>query len=92
MKQGFEFLQQRFVGGLVAYDRETGMAEVEVKNKFAVGDKLELILPGGNRTFRLAEMFDLDGRRMREAPGGGYRVRIPVEGGNLHMGLLARLL
>ena len=85
-------LQQRFVGGLVAYDRETGMAEVEVKNKFAVGDKLELILPGGNRTFRLAEMFDLDGRRMREAPGGGYRVRIPVEGGNLHMGLLARLL
>ena len=38
------------------------------------------------------EMFDLDGRRMREAPGGGYRVRIPVEGGNLHMGLLARLL
>jgi putative protease len=84
--------RQRFVGGLIGYDRDTGLAEVEVKNKFAIGDKLELILPGGNRTFRLAEMLDLDGNRLQEVPGGGYRVRIPMEGTDLHLGLLARVL
>jgi putative protease len=51
--------QQRFVGELVAYDSATGYAEVDVKNRFSVGDELELIMPGGNRTFRLDEMFDI---------------------------------
>ena len=29
---------------------------------------------------------------MKEAPGGGYRVQIPVEGQDYEMGLLARYL
>ena len=39
----------------------SGMASIDVKNKFAVGDELELILPDGNRTFRLEDMLDMDG-------------------------------
>ena len=84
--------QQRFVGGLTGYDRATGMARIDVKNKFAVGDKLELILPDGNHTFHLAEMRDLDGRPLQEAPGGGYRVQIPLAARDYRMGLLARNL
>ena len=69
-----------------------GMAEVEVKNKFAVGDELELIMPQGNRSFCLESMLDMDGGCMQEAPGAGYRVRIPCQAGDWPMALLARHL
>ena len=85
-------VKQRFVGGLVGYDAASGMASIDVKNKFAVGDELELILPGGNRSFRLENMLDMDGNPMAEAPGGGYRVQIPLDAHNYEMGLLARNL
>jgi putative protease len=85
-------VRQRFVGGLTGYNPENGMTHVDVKNKFAVGDELELILPGGNRTFRLENMFDMDGNPMKEAPGGGYRVQIPLDEQDCKMGLLARYL
>jgi putative protease len=85
-------VRQRFVGGLVGYDAASGLASIDVKNKFAVGDELELILPDGNRTFRLEDMLDMDGNPMAEAPGGGYRVQIPLDAHNYKMGLLARNL
>ena len=84
--------QQRFVGGLTGYDPSTGMASIDVKNKFAVGDELELILPDGNHTFRLDEMHDMHGSPMQEVPGGGYQVQIPLEVRDYTMGLLARNL
>jgi putative protease len=37
-------------------------------------------------------MFDMDGNPMEEAPGGGYRVQIPLEEQDCKMGLLARYL
>jgi len=83
---------QRFVGEISDYDSETGMAQVEVKNKFAVGDTLELITPSGNRTFRLDAMRDRYGNDLPEAPGGGYRVRIPLPPGDYERALLARML
>jgi len=82
-------IRQRFVGELVAYDHDTGMAEVEVKNKFAVGDELELILPGGNRNFRLEQMRDRDGQPASVAPGSGHRVWIPLAESDCELGLLA---
>jgi putative protease len=85
-------VRQRFVGGLTGYDSDRGMVHIDVKNKFSVGDELELILPGGNRTFRLENMFDMEGNAMTEAPGGGYRVQIPLAGQDYTMGLLARNL
>ena len=83
-------VRQRFVGELVGYDAHSGLAEVEVKNKFGVGDRLELIMPQGNRSFRLEAMQDLNGVAMTEAPGGGYRVRIPLATEPPGMALLAR--
>jgi len=79
--------QQRFVGEIIDYDN--GMAEIDVKNKFAVGDSLELILPAGNQTIRLEQMEDLKGNPMKEAPGGGYQVRIPLPSADYSKGLIA---
>jgi len=81
--------QQRFVGELGKYDAETGTVEVEVKNHFEVGDELELILPEGNRTFRLTEMHNSDGQAVGVAPGSGHRMRIPMEPGDYELALLA---
>ena len=84
--------RQRFVGELTGYDPASGLAEVDVKNKFAEGDDMELILPSGNRSFRLTELFDMKGQRMDEVPGGGYRVQIRLQDDCFEMGLLARKL
>ena len=80
--------QQRFVGEVVNFT--DGMAEIEAKNKFAIGDEMELILPTQNRKFILEHVEDMKGKSMQEVPGGGYRIRIPLEAGEYEMGLLAR--
>jgi putative protease len=82
-------VQQRFVGELVAYDETTGLAEIDVKNRFAVGDELELITPGGNRVFRLDDLRDMHGQATAVAPGSGHRVQIPLDAADCGMGLLA---
>ncbi len=74
-----EIGSQRFVGELRSGVDARGMVEVEVKNKFAVGDVLELMTPRGNHRFVLRAMEDLRGWAQREAPGSGHRVRIPLE-------------
>ena len=35
---------------------DAGWADIEVKNRFAVGDELELLTPAGNQRFRLEQM------------------------------------
>jgi putative protease len=82
--------RQQFVGEVTDYDTESGLADVLVKNKFAVGDQLELILPEGNRNLVLNEMLDKHGNSLSEAPGGGWEVKIPLP--DCQHGLLARYL
>ncbi len=84
--------RQRFVGEIAAYDAASGKADILVKNKFAVGDRLELILPEGNRDWVLEAMEDRDGNPLREAPGGGWEVRIPLPARDGRHGLIARYL
>lgn len=71
-------VQQQFVGEVTAYDPASGLATIGVKNKFLVGDSIELITPAGNHTFTLDAMSDVKGAPMQEAPGGGYVVQIPL--------------
>ena len=82
--------QQQFCGEITGYDADSGMADVSVKNKFAVGDRLELILPNGNQDIVIECMFDKWGNPMQEAPGGGYEVRIDLPQAECAFGLLAR--
>lgn len=86
--------QQQFVGEIESYDMATGTAEIVVKNKFAVGDRLELILPQGNCDIVLEEMQDKTGLAIREAPGSGWQVRIPLPPTvkQADQGLIARYL
>ena len=84
--------EQLFVGEITRIDQEQQLAEVVVKNKFAVGDKLEIILPSGNKDIVLGEMENLKGDQMDVAPGGGHTVMIPwLETGG-ELGLVARYL
>jgi putative protease len=69
-----------YVGDLLGYDAD-GLAEIEVKNRFAVGDRLELIHPGGNREVRVEALLDRDGAAVRVAPGSGHRVRVALPAG-----------
>jgi putative protease len=82
--------QQQFCGEIVGYNRETGWADILAKNKFSVGDKLELILPKGNQDITVTAMEDRKGQSMVSALGGGYEVRIPLPEIQGEQGLLAR--
>lgn len=80
-----------YVGDVLAWDAATQRALVEVKNRFAVGDRLEVIHPSGNRQITVDELAADDGRALRVAPGNGHRVwlRLPAE---LPGALLARFI
>jgi putative protease len=69
-----------YVGDVLAYDNE-GMAEIEVKNKFSVGDRIELIHPQGNLELEIAAMRGKNDSTVSVAPGNGHRVRIPLPAG-----------
>jgi putative protease len=84
--------KQQFVGEIDGYDPATGLAEIDVKNKIRVGDRLELIAPQGNRRFILEHMEGRNGAELQEAPGGGHRVRIPLPAGDYRFALLAKEL
>ncbi len=70
--------RSRYVGDVVAFDRARGLAEIAVKNRFAVGDTVELIQPRGNREFTLARLEDSAGAPVAVAPGDGHRVWAPL--------------
>ena len=86
--------RELFVGEVVLGDEagRPGWVEIEVKNRFAVGDRLHLLTPAGNRRFRLEEMETLEGEPLATAPGAGWRVRIPLPGADATLGLLTRAM
>ena len=87
---GHSVLQRsHFVGEVRGY--ENGMAEIETKNRFSVGDTLEIIHPTGNRQIKLEKMFNLEGEPVEVAQGNPIRVRIPLEG-PVEGALISRLL
>ncbi|MBT8126088.1 MAG: tRNA 5-hydroxyuridine modification protein YegQ [Gammaproteobacteria bacterium] len=84
--------QQSFVGEVLSYDPASGVAEIDVKNKFCVGDKLQLVTPQGNQDFVVENMADKHGNAITAALGSGYFVRMQLpESANDHS-LLAKYL
>jgi len=85
--------RQEFVGEVLEIDQDQGLMTIDVKNRFQVGDRLELILPDGkNREIRLTHMEDLEGKAIDAAPGNGHIVRIPSEGVCSPPALISRFL
>ncbi len=82
--------RQQFVGELTG-ERRGGLAEVVIKNRFAIGDGLELMTPQGNLRFRLEHLEDRQGQRREVAPGDGHTLYLPVpEDVDLRYALLMR--
>jgi len=67
-----------YVGDVLSFDAVRGLAEVNVRNKFAVGDWLEIIHPQGNHNVQLTSMENGDAEPMTVAPGSGHIVWLPL--------------
>ena len=69
---------QQFVAEVLDIDAASGLLTVSVNNRFAVGDRLELMSPQGNCDFVLDELWSEGGERREVAPGSGHVVRLPL--------------
>lgn len=67
--------RHQFVGELTG--ETSDWIEIDVKNRFAIGDQLELMTPQGNHSFVLEALQDRNGNAIEVAPGNGHSVRIP---------------
>ena len=81
--------QSQYVGHVTEID-ENGWATIEVKNRFAIGDSLEIIHPSGNQTIKLEQMTRKD-QPVDVAPGNGIQVKIPNMQGK-EKALVARIM
>ena len=70
------FDHQIFCGEVL--ERNGDYIKIDVKNRFIVGDSLELMTTKGNITFNLTEMKDKKGNLIEDAKGSGHIVEIPV--------------
>ena len=85
------FDHQQFVGEVL--ERNSDYIKIDVKNRFVVGDSLELMTTSGNITFTLTEIKDKKGNLIIDAKGSGHVVDIPVPADvDMHYALLIRNL
>ncbi|MNC42174.1 hypothetical protein D3C75_909820 [compost metagenome] len=83
---------QQFVGEFTG-ERRGDLAAVKVKNKFLLGDSLEMMTPQGNVTFTLEVLENTKAQPIDVAPGDGHTVWMPVpEDVSLDYALLMRNL
>ncbi len=70
------FDHQQFCGEVL--ERQGDYIKIDVKNRFVVGDTLELMTPQGNIQFVLSEILDKKGNSIPDAKGSGHIVDIPA--------------
>jgi putative protease len=75
-----ESSRSQYVGDVTGYDAD-GLAEIAVKNRFAVGDRIEIIRPQGNLELVIAAMCNTENQPVSVAPGSGHHVRIALPPG-----------
>ena len=68
-----------YVGDVLGW--ADGWAEIDVKNRFSVGDRIEVLHPAGNAEMVIESMLNKDGAPISVAPGNGHIVRIPLPKG-----------
>lgn len=72
-----------YVGDVLGYD-SNGFAEIAVKNRFALGDQLEIVHPQGNLDIQVERLLNVAGQTIDVAPGDGHRVRLALPAGYQH--------
>ena len=83
--------RSQFVGEVSKTEARDGWLQVEVKNRFAVGDRIEVIHPSGNQIATLEAMQNADGLSIQVANGSPLKVWLPLDQ-RFHGALLARLV
>ncbi len=63
-----------YVGDAVSFDAARGLVQVNARNKFSVGDQLEIIHPKGNFDVQITRMENVDGEPVQAALGSGHTV------------------
>jgi len=71
--------RSQFVGEVSTTQARDGWLQVDVKNRFAVGDRMEIIHPSGNQTITLQAMQNLDGQGIQVANGSPLQVWLPLD-------------
>lgn len=85
--------RQQFVGEFTGVRNQEGLAEVAVKNKFLVGDEVEMMTPKGNITFTIQRMLNRKNQQVEAGLGDGHFVFLDVpEDIELNYALLMRNL
>ncbi|MDO6610296.1 tRNA 5-hydroxyuridine modification protein YegQ [Shewanella sp. 1_MG-2023] len=69
---------QQFVGEFTGKRNDAGAAEIDVKNKFSVGDSVELMTPQGNITLTISELVNRKGESVEAGLGSGHFVFLAV--------------
>lgn len=68
-----------FVGMVQGYDQQRGLALVQQRNRFCVGEKLELLTPRGpNLELTVEKMYDGQGELIEAAPHPCQEVLLPM--------------
>ncbi len=84
---------QQFVGEVIGRNSDSGLIEIDVKNKFLLGDELELMTPKGNKSFTLTHMENVKGEAIDDAKGSGHKVSINIDTElDLSFGIIMRYL
>ena len=71
--------RSQFVGEVSTTQARDGWLQVDVKNRFAVGDRMEIIHPSGNQTITLQAMQNLDRQDIQVANGSPLQVWLPLD-------------
>ncbi|SHI11027.1 prephenate-dependent tRNA uridine(34) hydroxylase TrhP [Ferrimonas marina] len=70
--------KQQFVGEFTGERNAQGLAEVLVKNRFEVGNQVELMTPQGNLNLQLGHIENRKGESVEVAPGNGHTMYLPL--------------
>ncbi len=86
--------RQIFAGEVIEFDNQGSRILVDVKNKFSVGDEMELLTANGNYHFVLRTMNRPDGEPVDCAPGSGHKVWVDIDNSisDIDLGMLCRTL
>ena len=60
------------------FDPARRLMEIEVKNRFTIGDRLESVHPAGNHAWLVEHMENAAGEAITVAPGSGHRVWVDL--------------
>ena len=72
--------QCELVGIVRDYDKESGIATIEQRNRFFAGDTVEFMPPVGDyKEFKIKSMTDEAGEDIKSAPHPQMIVKIPVD-------------